>query len=113
MRAVVQRARHARVEVGGEIVGAISRGLVAFVGAVLGDLLGWRLLRLMATLEVPTEALVKSSTLLVYEDPIYYVHGLVFALLTGVSASLLPAWRAARMPVTTARTVSCGAWSPA
>jgi D-aminoacyl-tRNA deacylase len=37
MRAVVQRARRARVEVGGEIVGAIERGLVAFVGAAEGD----------------------------------------------------------------------------
>lgn len=37
MRAVVQRARRARVEVGGEITGAIERGLVAFVGAASGD----------------------------------------------------------------------------
>ncbi len=37
MRAVVQRARRARVEVGGEITGAIERGLVAFVGAAAGD----------------------------------------------------------------------------
>jgi D-tyrosyl-tRNA(Tyr) deacylase len=37
MRAVVQRARRARVEVGGEVTGAIERGLVAFVGAAEGD----------------------------------------------------------------------------
>jgi D-tyrosyl-tRNA(Tyr) deacylase len=37
MRAVVQRARRARVEVGGEVVGQIDRGLVAFVGAEAGD----------------------------------------------------------------------------
>jgi len=37
MRAVVQRARRARVEVGSEITGAIERGLVAFVGAAEGD----------------------------------------------------------------------------
>jgi D-tyrosyl-tRNA(Tyr) deacylase len=37
MRAVVQRARAARVEVGGEVVGAIERGLVAFVGAGKDD----------------------------------------------------------------------------
>lgn len=34
---MVQRARQARVEVGGEVVGAIERGLVAFVGAAEGD----------------------------------------------------------------------------
>lgn len=37
MRAVVQRSGPARVEVNGEVVGAISRGLVAFVGAGRDD----------------------------------------------------------------------------
>jgi D-tyrosyl-tRNA(Tyr) deacylase len=37
MRAVVQRVTAARVEVSGEIVGAIERGLVAFVGIGEGD----------------------------------------------------------------------------
>lgn len=37
MRAVVQRARRARVEVAGEVTGAIEQGLVAFVGAETGD----------------------------------------------------------------------------
>lgn len=37
MRAVVQRVLSARVEVDGEVTGAIERGLVAFVGAASGD----------------------------------------------------------------------------
>ncbi|MEZ4301403.1 MAG: D-aminoacyl-tRNA deacylase [Polyangiaceae bacterium] len=37
MRAVVQRVLSARVEVGGEVTGAIERGLIAFVGAAEGD----------------------------------------------------------------------------
>jgi D-aminoacyl-tRNA deacylase len=37
MRAVVQRCREARVVVDDETVGAIARGLVAFVGAETGD----------------------------------------------------------------------------
>lgn len=37
MRAVVQRVLSARVEVEGEIVGSIARGLCAFVGAADGD----------------------------------------------------------------------------
>jgi D-tyrosyl-tRNA(Tyr) deacylase len=37
MRAVVQRVRRARVEVGGAVTGAIERGLCAFVGAAEGD----------------------------------------------------------------------------
>lgn len=38
MRVVVQRALAARVEVAGQIVGAIDHGVVAFVGAGEGDL---------------------------------------------------------------------------
>jgi D-tyrosyl-tRNA(Tyr) deacylase len=37
MRAVVQRVRSARVEVDGEVTGAIGLGLVAFVGAARDD----------------------------------------------------------------------------
>ncbi|HVK63410.1 MAG TPA: D-aminoacyl-tRNA deacylase [Polyangium sp.] len=37
MRAVVQRAIEARVEVAGEVTGRIGQGLVAFVGAEKGD----------------------------------------------------------------------------
>ncbi len=37
MRAVVQRAHKAQVSVEGKVVGAIERGLVAFVGAEKGD----------------------------------------------------------------------------
>jgi D-tyrosyl-tRNA(Tyr) deacylase len=37
VRAVVQRVRSARVEVGDEVTGAIGPGLVAFVGAAQGD----------------------------------------------------------------------------
>lgn len=37
MRAVVQRVKSARVEVAGEVTGAIDLGLVAFVGAAEGD----------------------------------------------------------------------------
>lgn len=37
MRAVVQRVRRARVEVAGEVTGAVERGLVAFVGAAADD----------------------------------------------------------------------------
>src|ERR1700722_18392445 len=53
MRAVVQRVSYARVEVGGEVIGAIEQGLLAYVGFgrsdteadrawVLGKILGLR-----------------------------------------------------------------------
>jgi D-tyrosyl-tRNA(Tyr) deacylase len=37
VRAVVQRVSAARVEVGGEVVGSIGRGLLVFLGAGRGD----------------------------------------------------------------------------
>ena len=37
MRAVVQRVRDARVEVGGEVVGAIGRGFLVLLGVARGD----------------------------------------------------------------------------
>lgn len=42
MRAVVQRVRSARVEVGGEVVGAIERGLLVYLGFGKGDTPGDR-----------------------------------------------------------------------
>ena len=37
MRAVVQRVAHARVEIGGDVVGAIERGLLVYLGFGRGD----------------------------------------------------------------------------
>lgn len=37
MRALIQRVRHASVEVDGQTVGSIGRGLLAFVGVQRGD----------------------------------------------------------------------------
>jgi lipoprotein-releasing system permease protein len=71
--------------------------IVALLGALLGDLCGWRLVEFLGTLKVKTEALVKTSTFLVYKDPMFYLYGTVFALVTGISASLLPAVRASRV----------------
>jgi D-tyrosyl-tRNA(Tyr) deacylase len=57
MRAVVQRVAYARVEVGGEVVGAIERGLLAYVGFGRGD-----------TDEDRAWVLQKVVTLRVFED---------------------------------------------
>jgi D-tyrosyl-tRNA(Tyr) deacylase len=37
MKAVVQRVAHARVEVSGEVVGSIDRGLLVYLGVASGD----------------------------------------------------------------------------
>lgn len=71
--------------------------IVAALGGVLGDALGWRIVAFLATLKVKSEGLVKSSTFVVYEDPWFYLYGILFALVVGVLASLLPALRASRV----------------
>ena len=71
--------------------------IVSLLGAILGDLLGWRLVEFLGSLQIKQEGLVKSSTFLVYKDPMFYLYGVFFAMITGITASLLPAWRAAKV----------------
>jgi len=71
--------------------------IVALVGGLIGDGLGKLALVQLAKLKVHTEGLVKSDTFLVYEDPKFYVWGILFALVVGVIASLIPAWRGSKV----------------
>jgi ABC-type lipoprotein release transport system permease subunit len=50
----------------------------------------------MASLVEPN-APFSDTTLYIYKDPLAYVLGLGFAVVIGAGASLLPAWRAARV----------------
>ena len=67
--------------------------VISLVGGLIGDGLGKIALVLLSRLKVHTEGLVKSETFLIYEDPAFYVYGIIFALSVGVVASLIPAWR--------------------
>jgi lipoprotein-releasing system permease protein len=71
--------------------------LIALTGGITGNLLGKLALIQIAKVKVPGSPMLKTSTMLVWEDPSYYVQGMVFALLVGTLASLLPAWRGARV----------------
>ncbi len=71
--------------------------VIALVGAAVGDVLGHYVIVLLGGLKTHQEGLVKSETFLVYEDPKFYVYGAIFALVVGVLASLLPAWRGSRV----------------
>ena len=70
---------------------------VALVGGLLGAALGHATNVALAGIRTHQEGFVKTDSFLVYDDPAYYVYGLVFALLTGLLASLLPALRGARV----------------
>lgn len=71
--------------------------ILALLGGVLGDGIGKIALGQLARLKVHTEGLVKSDTFLIYEDPSFYVWGIVFALVVGVIASMIPAWRGSKV----------------
>lgn len=71
--------------------------IVALVGGLLGDALGKLALIQLGKLKVHTEGLVKSDTFLVWEDPAFYVWGIAFALIVGIIASLIPAWRGSKV----------------
>lgn len=83
-----------------DIVGCflVQGVLIAFAGALLGDLGGALLLDLLRTLPVTTGGdIVDASGFLVYEDMRVYVWGLVFGSLIGTLAGIAPALRAARV----------------
>jgi lipoprotein-releasing system permease protein len=71
--------------------------VIAIVGGVVGDLLGKLAIVQLSTLKVRSEGLVKSDTFLVHEDPRFYAYGILFALVVGVVASLIPALRGAKV----------------
>jgi lipoprotein-releasing system permease protein len=75
----------------------LQGGVLAMVGAILGDLLGHQLVTFLGTLKIKQEGLVKSETFLVYDDPKFYVYGVIFALGTGLVASLIPALQGSRV----------------
>jgi lipoprotein-releasing system permease protein len=84
---------------GGDILlGFLLQGaIVSALGALLGGLCGHGLLRALGQMRSLAEGLVKSEKFLVYEDPVFYVYGAVFALCIGLCASLVPAYRGAKI----------------
>jgi lipoprotein-releasing system permease protein len=75
----------------------LQGAIIAMLGAAIGDLLGHWVIVLLGGLKTPQEGLVKSETFLVYDDPSFYVYGVVFALVVGLTASLIPALRGSRV----------------
>jgi len=71
--------------------------IIALVGGVVGDVLGKVALHFLALVPVKAEGLVKADTFLIHEEAAIYVTGVVFALVVGVTASLIPAIRGSRV----------------
>jgi lipoprotein-releasing system permease protein len=70
---------------------------IALAGAALGDIGGHYVLKVLGTLRIPAEGVVRSDTFMVFDSPSFYVYGVVFALGVGLVASLAPGLRAARV----------------
>ncbi len=71
--------------------------IISLVGGALGDVLGKVAVHFLGQLPVKAEGLIKTDTFLVKDTPIIYLWGIGFALLVGVVASLLPAYRGSRV----------------
>lgn len=82
-----------------DILGAflIQGAIIAVVGGILGDVAAHYILSALSRMRTQIEGLVKSDHFLVHDDPRMYVYGLLFALVVGVLASIVPAARAARV----------------
>ncbi len=75
----------------------LQGAIIALVGAAVGDLSGHYLVRFLGTMKTKQESLVRSETFLVHDDPKMYVYGALFALVVGLLASFIPAWRGSRV----------------
>ncbi|MCK6588868.1 MAG: ABC transporter permease [Polyangiaceae bacterium] len=75
----------------------LQGAVIALLGAALGSVGGHYIIVALSKLRTNTEGLVKSVYFLVYVDPLMYVYGTLFALLVGLLASFIPAWRGSRV----------------
>lgn len=75
----------------------LQGALIALAGAAVGNIGGHYLLVALSRLKTKSEGLVKSEYFLVHDDPQMYVYGALFALVVGLAASLIPAWRGSRV----------------
>jgi len=75
----------------------LQGAIVGLLGGLVGDGIGWGLCRLLATVKVKMDGLVRADSFLVADTPSLYALAILFAVTVGVVASALPAWRASRV----------------
>ncbi len=71
--------------------------IIALVGGAVGCVIGHYLIIALSHLKTHQEGLVKSEYFLVFDDPHVYVYGVLFALIVGIVASLIPAIRGSKI----------------
>jgi lipoprotein-releasing system permease protein len=75
----------------------LQGAIIALSGGAVGSVLGHYLIVALSHLKTHQEGLVKSEYFLVYDDPRMYGYGVLFALLVGIIASLVPAIRGSQV----------------
>lgn len=83
----------------GDILGVfLLQGVViALLGGAIGCAIGHYLLVALSHLKTHQEGLVKTEYFLIDDDPHMYLYGVVFAVVVGVVASLIPAVRGSKV----------------
>jgi lipoprotein-releasing system permease protein len=75
----------------------LQGGIIATTGGAIGCVVGHWLLVALSHLKTHQEGLVKSEYFLVDDDPRVYVYGVLFAIMVGLVASLIPAVRGSKV----------------
>src|SRR5258706_4115540 len=71
--------------------------IIALTGGAVGCVIGHYLIIALSHLKTHQEGLVKSEYFLVFDDPQVYVYGVLFAVMVGIVASLIPAIRGSKV----------------
>ncbi len=80
------------------LVFLLQGAIVAVLGGLVGDSIGYGLCRLLAATEVHMDSgMMKASSFIMADTPLLYVLALCFACVIGLIASVLPALRASRV----------------
>jgi len=79
------------------VIFLLQGAAVAALGALLGDMLGWRFVSFLDSIYDPSAGYSAEAQLRVVDDPAVYAWGAAFSVLVGTLASLLPAWRGGRV----------------
>jgi lipoprotein-releasing system permease protein len=75
----------------------LQGAIIATTGGAIGCVIGHYLLVALSHLKTHQEGLVKSEYFLVDDDPRVYVYGVLFAVMVGIVASLIPAVRGSKV----------------
>jgi lipoprotein-releasing system permease protein len=75
----------------------LQGAVIALIGAAIGNVIGHYMIAALSKLKTHQEGLVRSDYFLVSDEPSMYIYSLVFALIVGLVASVIPAIRGSKV----------------